>query len=116
MPQAAVAAIPIATALIGAGTAAYSASEQRAAQERSIKAQKDMYARNQPPPMLTQPPPLPASATAAGQDSLNAPGTNISPILQGNRPDVKESSATGGLQVDPNQQKKLFGSGMSIGV
>lgn len=115
----ATAAIPLIVAGIGAaasaGTAMYSASEQRAAQERSIKAQKEMYAQNQPPAVLNQPPP-PITQGPAGGDMMNLPGTNISPVLSGGGfKDVKESPS-GGLQVgDPNQKKNL-GGGMTIGV
>ena len=64
-----------------------------------------------PPPSM-----LPAPSTALTTPTTQSPtmpqGTMISPLLQQNQSDVKESAP--GLQTDENKANK--GSGMSIGV
>jgi hypothetical protein len=81
----------------------YNASEQRSQQSQFAKQQQRQASQMPPmPPELAQPTP----------SSTPLPGSNASPLITP-MGQYKESSATGGLMVDPQQQQKL--GGMSVG-
>ena len=107
MPMAA--AIPAVIGMLGVGAQMYNASEQRSMQDKQMKQQQNQYNQSMANnPIVAQPTPSTTQPTAL-------PGTNVSPVLGGGSPDLRESPARGLIQPPQSPLQRPQG-GMGVGV
>src|SRR5712691_10833094 len=106
MPMAA--AIPAVIGMLGVGAQMYNTSEQRSMQNRQMQQQqKDYQSAMANNPLVAQPTPSTTQPTSL-------PGTNVSPLLGGGSPDLRESPSRGLVQPPQSPMQRPSG-GMSIG-
>src|SRR5205809_7036592 len=86
MPMAA--AIPAVIGMLGVGAQRYNASEQRSQQDKQMNMQNQQYQQSMANnPLIAQP-------TPATTQPTTLPGTNVSPVLGGGSPDLRESPSS----------------------
>ena len=103
------AAIPAVIGMLGVGAQMYNASEQRSQQDKQMKMQNQQYQQSMANnPIVAQPTPSTTQPTAL-------PGTNVSPVLGGGSPDLRESPARGLIQPPQSPLQRPQG-GMGVGV